>query len=116
MVCSAGWLQLLFRFCPAIRHCPGGASSDWPRALSPETNKSAAANAAFDNDTLRFVLDIFSFSLCSILRLHSPGCFATRSNTPIRPAAVGSVFASANSSGRGPLFNRHRSQLRAGGL
>jgi len=50
---------VLFRFCPAIRHCPGGASSDWPRALNPETNKSAANNTAFDNDRLQFFFDIF---------------------------------------------------------
>jgi len=59
MVCSAGWLQLLFRFCPAIRHWPGGAASDWPRALSAETNKSAAINAGFLNDASHFFLDIF---------------------------------------------------------
>src|ERR1700675_1497106 len=64
MECSAGWLQLLFRFCPAIRHWPGGAASDWPRALSPETNKSAAITAALLNDASHFFLHIFFLSPC----------------------------------------------------
>src|SRR5258707_11708387 len=58
IVCSAGWLQLLLRFCPAIRHSPGGASSDWPRAPSAENRKTPSINAAFDNDALRFLARI----------------------------------------------------------
>src|SRR5258707_4850826 len=57
MECSAGWLQLLLRFCPAIRHWPDRDSSDWLRALSATTNKSTT-NAAFGNDASRFFLGI----------------------------------------------------------
>src|SRR5882757_8267438 len=107
MVRSARCLPLLPRFCPAIRHCPGGASSDWPRALSPETIKSAAANAAFDNKTLRFVFDIFFLLLVFDLAIALAWLLARRSNTLMRPASVGSLFASANSSVRGPRLDRH---------
>src|SRR6266852_5128639 len=58
MECSAGWLQLLLRFCPAIRHWPDRDSSDWPCALNAETNKRTAINAAFGNDALRFFMGI----------------------------------------------------------
>src|SRR5580693_5447387 len=58
MECSTGWLQLLLRFCPATRHWPDRDSSDWPCALSAETNKRTVINAAFDNNTLRSFLDI----------------------------------------------------------
>src|SRR5580693_6311742 len=58
MECSAGWLQLLLRFCPAIRHWPDLDSSDWPCALSAETKKTTVINAAFGNDTLQFFMGI----------------------------------------------------------
>src|ERR1700719_1044691 len=52
--CSAGWLQLLLRFCPAIRHWPDEDSLDWPCPLNADTNKRTVINAAFGNDTFRF--------------------------------------------------------------
>src|SRR5882762_434422 len=58
MECSVGWLQLLLRFCPAIRHWPDRDSSDWPCPLSAETNKRTVINAAFGNDRLRFFMGI----------------------------------------------------------
>src|SRR6266403_3013685 len=58
IACSAGWLRVLLRFCPAIRHWPDRDSSDWPGALSAETNKRKAINAAFGNGTLRFFMGI----------------------------------------------------------
>src|SRR5258708_39398081 len=42
--CSAGWLQVLFRFCPAIRHRPDRVSSDGLCALSAETNQRTLIN------------------------------------------------------------------------
>src|SRR6266852_9159699 len=58
MECSAGWLQVLFRFCPAIRHWPGLDSGDWLRALSPATNKRILTKAAFASNTSRFFMRI----------------------------------------------------------
>src|SRR6267378_22129 len=58
MECSAGWFQLLLRFCPAIRHWPGRDSSDWPCPLSAETNKRTVINAAFGNARLRLFIGI----------------------------------------------------------
>jgi hypothetical protein len=58
MECSAGWLQLLFRFWPAIRHWPDRDKSDWLCALSAETNKRTLIKAVMGNDTLRFFMDI----------------------------------------------------------
>src|ERR1700747_3213405 len=52
--CSAGWLQVFPRFCPAIRHWPDWDSGDWPCALSPapnETNKRILIIAVFVGDT-----------------------------------------------------------------
>jgi hypothetical protein len=58
MECSAGWLQLLLRFCPATRHWPDRDSSVWPCALSVENNKRTVINVALGNDTLRFLMGI----------------------------------------------------------
>src|SRR6267154_612339 len=58
MECSAGWLQVLFRFCPAIRHWPGLDSGDWLRALSPATNKRILTKTAFASNTSRFFMRI----------------------------------------------------------
>src|SRR6267378_3435764 len=49
--CSAGWLQVLFRFCPAIRHWPDLDAGDWLCALSPATNKRILIEAAFASHT-----------------------------------------------------------------
>src|ERR1700719_2705331 len=55
--CSAGWFQLLLRFCPAIRHWPDRDSSDLLCAPSATANKSTIS-AAFGNDASRFFLGI----------------------------------------------------------
>src|SRR6266481_5992340 len=58
MECSAGWLQVLFRFCPAIRHWPDRDRPDWLCALSPATNKRILTKAAFASNTSRFFMRI----------------------------------------------------------
>src|SRR6266436_2792839 len=58
MECSVGWLQLLFRFCPAIRHWPSLDSGDWLCALSPATNKRILTKTAFASNTSRFFMRI----------------------------------------------------------
>src|SRR4029077_17464875 len=58
MECSAGWLQVLLRFCPAIRHWPDRDSSDWLCALRAMTNKSTPINAALDSDASEFFVGI----------------------------------------------------------
>src|SRR5882724_2644870 len=63
MECSAGWLQVLFRFWPAIRHWPDRDKSDRLCALSADTNKRTLRNTALGNDTSRFLTDIRIFSL-----------------------------------------------------
>src|SRR5882757_6988017 len=52
--CSAGWLQVFPRSCPASRHWPDWDSGDWPCALSPaanETNKRILVSVVFAGDT-----------------------------------------------------------------
>ena len=48
--CRAGWLQVSFRFRPAIRHWPDRDASDWLCALGAETKEvlgtSGASHAA----------------------------------------------------------------------
>src|SRR6266481_9963685 len=56
--CSAGWLHVLLRFCPAIGHWPTRDRSDSLCALSPETDKRKLTNAAVTDDTLRFLIRI----------------------------------------------------------
>src|SRR6266481_8214989 len=58
IVCSAGWLQVLFRFCPAIRHWPDLDSGDWLCAVSPAINERILIKAAFANNTSRFFMRI----------------------------------------------------------
>jgi hypothetical protein len=58
MECSAGWLQLLLRFCPAIRHWPDRDSSDWLCALRAMANESTPINAALESDASRFFMGI----------------------------------------------------------
>jgi hypothetical protein len=55
---SAGWLQVLLRFCPAIRHWPGRDTFDWLCPLTAATNKRTLINAAMGADTSRFLTDI----------------------------------------------------------
>src|SRR2546430_4128188 len=57
--CSAGWLQVLLRFCPAIRHWPDRNRSDWLCALNAETSKRTLINGAVSGDTLRCLIDIW---------------------------------------------------------
>src|ERR1700757_475822 len=54
--CSAGWLQVLLRFCPAIRHWPVRDPSDGFCAFSVEanSNKRTLMNATFGNERLQF--------------------------------------------------------------
>src|ERR1700686_4766526 len=58
MECSAVGFQVLFRFCPAIRHWPDRDSFDGFCAQSAETTKRTLINAVTGNDTLRFFIDI----------------------------------------------------------
>src|ERR1700732_5027305 len=58
MECSAVGFQVLFRFCPAIRHWPDRDSFDGFCAQSAETNKRTLINAVTGNDTLRLLIDI----------------------------------------------------------
>src|SRR5712672_232691 len=51
--CSAGWLQVLFRFWPAIRHRLDRDSDERLCALRPETKNSTPINAVMGSDTLR---------------------------------------------------------------
>src|SRR5260370_38029072 len=57
--CSAGWLRVPFRFCPAICHWPDRDPSDWPCALSVETCKRPMLNAATGSDTLQLFMVIY---------------------------------------------------------
>src|SRR6266481_2474381 len=50
MECSAGWLQVLLRFCPATRHWPDRDSSERFCALSAEVNNTTVANTIVGND------------------------------------------------------------------
>src|SRR5712672_319008 len=58
MECSAGWLQVLFRFWPAIRHWPDLDSGDWLCAVSPATNRRMLTETAFASNTSRFFMRI----------------------------------------------------------
>src|SRR5258708_1593383 len=58
IVCSAGWLQVLFRFCPAIRHWPVLDSGDCPCAVSPATNERILTKGAVASNTSRFFMRI----------------------------------------------------------
>src|SRR5467141_3092358 len=68
MECSAGWLQVLLRFWPALRHWPDRASVDWLCALSAETSKRTLIIAVMGNDTLRFFTDICILLLLELSR------------------------------------------------
>src|SRR4029077_18565333 len=60
--CSEGWLQVLLRFCPAIRHWPDWPSGEPLCALSltaNKTNKRILINAVFASNTSRFFMGIF---------------------------------------------------------
>jgi hypothetical protein len=59
IACSAGWLQVLFRFCPAIRHWSDRDSRDWLWALGPATKKGVLIKATFASNTLRFFMGMF---------------------------------------------------------
>src|SRR6267143_2295498 len=50
MESSAGWLQVLLRFCPAIRHWPDRPACERVCALNAEANKRTAVNAIVSND------------------------------------------------------------------
>src|SRR5216684_7820805 len=73
IVCSAGWLQVLLRFCPAIRHWPDFDSGDWLWALSPATNKRILTKTAFASNTSRFFICIsvvlFEFGAITLTRI-----------------------------------------------
>src|SRR5882762_3509753 len=56
MECSAGWLQVLLRFWPAIRHWPDFDSDDWLCAVSPATNRRILTETAFASNTSRFFM------------------------------------------------------------
>ena len=58
MECSAGWLQVLLRFCPAIRHWPDLDSGDWLCTLSPAPNKRILTKAALASNISRFFMRI----------------------------------------------------------
>src|SRR5580704_10503218 len=68
--CSAGWLQVLFRFCPAIRHWPDRDRSDWLCALSVETDKRTLINAVVGKNQLQVFVDmctvLLEFVVCNI--------------------------------------------------
>src|SRR6266446_743796 len=71
--CSPVGFQVLFRFCPAIRHWPDRESLDGFCALSAGTNKRTLINAVTVNDTLRFFIDICIILLelnCDYARPH----------------------------------------------
>src|ERR1700757_384790 len=60
--CSAGWLQVFARFCPAIGHWPDWDSGDWPCALKPaanETKKRILTSAVFAGQKPLIFLTIF---------------------------------------------------------
>src|SRR6266403_4193148 len=44
MECSAGWLQVLLRFCPAIRHWPDRNSCEWFCAGTAEADRTIMVN------------------------------------------------------------------------
>src|SRR6267378_3779093 len=58
MECSAGWLHVLFRFCPAIRHWPDRDSDERLCALRATRSKRVLINATVASDTLRFFIGI----------------------------------------------------------
>jgi hypothetical protein len=59
MECSAGWFQVLLKFCPAIRHWSDRDSGERLCALKATTNKMTLINAAFGSDTSRFFISIW---------------------------------------------------------
>src|SRR5882724_9861595 len=56
--CSAGWLHVLSRFCPAIRHWPDRELDARLCTLSVTANKRTPINATVGNNTLRFFMCI----------------------------------------------------------
>ena len=64
ILCSAGWRQVLLRFCRAIRHWLAGDSGEPLCAHSPRTNKRIPINTAASNDRLRFPLNIRLVAPC----------------------------------------------------
>src|SRR6266853_5133213 len=83
--CSAGWLQVLLRFWPAVRHWPDRASGDWLCAFSAETSKRTLVNAVMGNDTLRFFTDICILFLLELNRDYARPHFFD----PGKPSHVG---------------------------
>src|ERR1700730_8926645 len=66
MECSAGWLPVLLRFCPAIRHWPDRDSDERRCALTATPNKRVLINAAVASNALRFFIGICVVPLDSV--------------------------------------------------
>ena len=64
ILCSAGWLQVLLRFCRAMRHGLAGDSGEPLCARCPRTNKRTPINTDASNDRLRFSLNIRLVAPC----------------------------------------------------